>query len=72
MLHKKLTTASLRDSALAESWQSIILHFFRDSIVKFSKCLIIDCFTSVRNDGVRVHHKREVKQRQKNTIAKTN
>ncbi|WP_273212532.1 hypothetical protein [Helicobacter rodentium] len=34
-----------------ESWQSIILHFFKDFIVEFSLCKIMDCFgQSPRND----------------------
>ena len=37
------TLLSLRDSALAESWQSIIQNCFRDSIVKISLCYIMDC-----------------------------
>ena len=35
--------SSLRDSVLAESWQSIIMHFLKDSIAKTSFCKIIDC-----------------------------
>lgn len=32
-------------------WQSIILSILKASIVKFSLCLIMDCNTSVCNDG---------------------
>ncbi|WP_290455819.1 hypothetical protein [Helicobacter rodentium] len=29
---------------LVESWQSIRMHFFKDSIVKITLCKIMDCF----------------------------
>ena len=45
----KDSTLSLRDSALVESWQSIIKHKANMAMETLKKCIIIDCHENFSN-----------------------
>ncbi|WP_273212768.1 hypothetical protein [Helicobacter rodentium] len=46
MLHFLHASLSLRDSALAESWQSIISNKLKLTMESLKQFVIMDCFTS--------------------------